>query len=198
MGEHIVPPGPAGNPGTTTLGQQDPTTREQGHSLMCKAAFRARGGSGQEPGRARRVPSAAFREVFLKKLKFCCKNKLLLQCWAALWSCAPAEAAPGRDGREFGHLFTHARTILPHRAADRHLEGARSRRAASFSLTQFVSRRCIPASSAVRLQARAVPGSPREPAKQTLNVTTITRHLPQPQHCRHQGCSTSPAPAQPG
>lgn len=198
MGEHTVPSGPVGNPRTATRGQQNPTTCKHSHGLVCGAAFRARGSSSQELGRARHVPATAFREVFLKKLKFCCRTKWLFQFWAALWSRAPLEAAPGRDKQELGHLFTCARTTLPHHAAGRHLEGSRSRRAACFALTQFVSCRCIQASSAVRLQAQAAPCSPREPAEQTLNVTAITRRLPQPQHCRHQSCSTSPAAAQPG
>lgn len=103
--------------------------------------------------------------------------------------CSPG----GGDEQELGHLFTRARTPLPHHAADGHLEGTRSHRATSFSLTHFVSRCCIQASGAVRLQARAAPGFPGEPAKQTPNVTAVTRRLPQPQHRRHQSCSTSSA-----
>lgn len=54
MGEQVVRPGPAGSRGTATLGQQDPTTCDE-------AVLRARRGSS------------------LKKLKFCCKTKPVLQ-----------------------------------------------------------------------------------------------------------------------
>lgn len=129
MGEHFVPPGPVGNPGTATPGQQDPTMDS------CGAACRAKGHSSpiQQPGRAQWVTPTAFGEVCLKNLKFCCKNKLLLQRWAPLRSCVPAKIAPGpaalgRDEQELGHLFTHTRTTLPQHAPDGHLEGSCSRR----------------------------------------------------------------------
>lgn len=86
-GELIVPPGPAGAPGTATLGQQDPTTHEHGHGLVCEAVSGARGCSGEELGRAQQLPSPAFREVFLKKLKFCCKIKLLFSAGLLLEPC---------------------------------------------------------------------------------------------------------------
>lgn len=199
MGEHIVPPGPAGNPRPATLGQQDPTTGKHGHGLVCNAVFRARGGGGQEARQGLVGPIHFIQGIFPEKADILLQNQIacsVLSC--SLEPCPQLRQHPGGTSRSLGTNFTHARTTLPHRAADRHLEGTRSRRATSFSLTQFVSRRCILVSSAVRLQAQAAPGSPREPAKQTLNVTTITRRLPQPQHRRHQSCSTSPAPAQPG
>lgn len=116
---------------------RDSHTRTAGshHGLTCGAVFRAKSRSGpiQQPGRAQWVTPTAFGEVCLKNLKFCCKNKLLLQRWAALRSCVPAEIAPGpaalgRDEQELGHLCTHSRTTLPLRAADGHLEGSRSHR----------------------------------------------------------------------
>lgn len=78
------------------------------------------GGSSQEPGRARWVPSAAFREVFLQKLKLHHKKHITASVWAAVRSCVPAEAAPGREEQDFGHLDTCARTTVSHRAPRGH------------------------------------------------------------------------------
>lgn len=148
------------------------------------------GGSSQEPGRARWVPSAAFREVFLQKLKLHRKNTSLLQSGLLFGAVSQLRQHPAGRSRTLGTSAPVPGPPCP----TRHLEGTRGRRCSSSSLTQFVPGRGIQASSACRLRA---PGSPGEPAQQTLNVTTITRRLPQPQR-RHPSCSTSPAPAQPG
>lgn len=89
MGEHIVGMGngepQAGHIGTA--GSHHP----QAWPWPCVQCCSEQGVAvARRPGRAWWVPSTSFREFFLKKLTFCCKIKLLVQCWAALWSRAPS------------------------------------------------------------------------------------------------------------
>lgn len=102
MGEHTVPPGPAGTPGIAVLGQQDLTTHRHGHGLVCEAAFGARGCSSAELGRAQQVPSPAFRDVFLKKLKFYCKIKLLFSAGLLFGALSQLRQCPGGTSRSVG------------------------------------------------------------------------------------------------
>lgn len=152
-GARIEPSGPAGSPRTGTLGQQDPTTCKHSHSLRRGAVSRERGGSSLEPGRTRWVPSTAFREVFLQKLKPCCKNKILLRSGLLLGAVCHPRQSPGRRSRTLGMAAPVPGPPCP----KGHLEGTGGRRCSS-SLTQFVPGRGIQASSAGRFRA-PLPGS---------------------------------------
>lgn len=145
-----------------------------------------KGVSSLEPGRTRWVPSTAFREVFLQKLKLDCKNKPLL--WSGLLGAVSwLRQRPGRRSRSLGTT-----TPVPAPTVSRGAPGGHT------LLLLLPDPICAwpgtRASSAGRFRA---PPSPGEPAQQTLmNVTTITRRPPRPRR-RQRSCSSSPAPTQP-
>lgn len=103
MGEHTVPPGPAGNPGPATLGQQDPTTRKHGHGLVCEAAFRARGGSGQEARQGLVGPIHFIQGIFPEKADILLQNQIacsVLGC--SLEPCPQLRQHPEGTSRSLG------------------------------------------------------------------------------------------------
>lgn len=168
---------------TGTAGSHHLQAQPQPRAWGC---VQSKGGSSLEPGKTRWVPSIAFREVFLQKLKLYCKNKPLLRSGLLFGAVSQLRQHSGRS-RTSGTAAS-SRTSVSHRAPRGHPRPS------------------------LLLLPDPVCAWPRHPGEQRWQVTSsgLSRgastanakchhnyRAPAAAQRRHRSCSTSPAPAQP-